>query len=342
MTTCRCLRPTRGSGTRSRPISAAGCFPPHSEEPQGRYLRLPLHLVLARPSRPSEPDQHRALQGQEYPARRPCRQPDPQGHLTQRLRHHIPPDRQWVPLSEQREDPLHHDQDPGLILLIDVGGTLVMNLNDAGTCGWGRAVRAEVARFAKDCYLLLSVRLRRRGHIQLPRRVGRASSRLPRRAKTPFGAGIANRGESRRRARSSSRSARCTSTSATDSVWANELHHADRGLTERASRASLRDHARLHPLSTPRAARIEELRPRGAGREHVARPATTSATTGPSQLERRRKARQVREPISPASRHLRRSARLRERASVGGRDQKIELSRGPLAARGVSFEVPRG
>jgi len=102
------------------------------------------------------------------------------------------PDRTWVPLSDRVRVMCIADYNQDGILLVDVGGTLVVNLNDANDCGWGRALRAEVARFAKSYLLCLS------GygdadmfnfHAESGRRVNAA-------VKAPFGASIARRAES--------------------------------------------------------------------------------------------------------------------------------------------------
>lgn len=63
------------------------------------------------------------------------------------------PDRRWVQLSERVRVLCVADSFQDAILLVDVGGTLVVDLNDASDRGWGRFVRARV-REAKRSFLL--------------------------------------------------------------------------------------------------------------------------------------------------------------------------------------------
>lgn len=66
------------------------------------------------------------------------------------------PDRTWVSLSDRIRVYCIADYNQDGVLLIDVGGTLVIDMNDAGECGWGRALRAEVAKFSKSFLLCLT------------------------------------------------------------------------------------------------------------------------------------------------------------------------------------------
>jgi len=63
------------------------------------------------------------------------------------------PERTWVPLSPNIKVLTVSDQNQDSILLLDIGGTLVINLNDASDCGWGRFVKS-VAKGYRESYLL--------------------------------------------------------------------------------------------------------------------------------------------------------------------------------------------
>ena len=65
----------------------------------------------------------------------------------------ILPERTWVPLSPHVKVLTLSDYNQDSILLIDVGGRLLVNLNDASDHGWGRFVRTITAQY-KQCYLL--------------------------------------------------------------------------------------------------------------------------------------------------------------------------------------------
>ncbi len=68
----------------------------------------------------------------------------------------ILPDRSWQPLSDRIRVLSIADYNQDSILLIDVGGTLVVDLNDASNTGWGRFVKNEVARYKVSFLLALS------------------------------------------------------------------------------------------------------------------------------------------------------------------------------------------
>jgi hypothetical protein len=63
------------------------------------------------------------------------------------------PDAQWVPVSPRVRVLCLTDVLQDAVLLIDVGGTLVVNLNDAADHGWGALVRRVVAQYPAT-YLL--------------------------------------------------------------------------------------------------------------------------------------------------------------------------------------------
>ncbi len=68
----------------------------------------------------------------------------------------ILPDRTWVSLSDRVRVYCIADYNQDGVLLIDVGGTLVIDLNVASVFGWGRSLRAEVARFPKSFLMYLT------------------------------------------------------------------------------------------------------------------------------------------------------------------------------------------
>lgn len=68
----------------------------------------------------------------------------------------ILPDRRWRPLSDRIRVLSIADFNQDSILLVDVGGTLLVDLNDASNTGWGRFVKNEIARFKLSFLLALS------------------------------------------------------------------------------------------------------------------------------------------------------------------------------------------
>ncbi|WP_164017890.1 MBL fold metallo-hydrolase [Pyxidicoccus trucidator] len=66
---------------------------------------------------------------------------------------HVLPDRVWTQLSPRIRVMCLPDMNQDAVLLVDVGGRLVVNLNDAGDRGWGRYVRNIVSTY-KESYLL--------------------------------------------------------------------------------------------------------------------------------------------------------------------------------------------
>jgi L-ascorbate metabolism protein UlaG (beta-lactamase superfamily) len=71
----------------------------------------------------------------------------------QGFRVRVLPDRVWVELSPRVRVACVADQNQDGILLIDVGGRLLVNLNDAGERGWSSFVRATIRRY-RETYLL--------------------------------------------------------------------------------------------------------------------------------------------------------------------------------------------
>src|SRR5258708_14841688 len=63
------------------------------------------------------------------------------------------PERTWVSLSDHVKVLTLSDYNQDSILLIDVGGRLLVDLNDASDHGWGRFLKSITAQY-KQCYLL--------------------------------------------------------------------------------------------------------------------------------------------------------------------------------------------
>jgi len=66
----------------------------------------------------------------------------------------ILPEREWVTLSPHIRVMTVSDYNQDSILLLDINGRLVLNLNDASDHGWGRFVRKIAETFSKEVYLL--------------------------------------------------------------------------------------------------------------------------------------------------------------------------------------------
>ncbi len=65
------------------------------------------------------------------------------------------PDRKWIPLSERIRVLCISDESQNAVLLVDVNGRLLVNLNDCIDRGWGRFVRQEIRKY--DVSILLSL-----------------------------------------------------------------------------------------------------------------------------------------------------------------------------------------
>ena len=66
----------------------------------------------------------------------------------------ILPERKWEQLSDNVKVMTISDANQDSILLVDVGGVLILNFNDAGDHGWGRFVRA-IAKTYKTVFLMM-------------------------------------------------------------------------------------------------------------------------------------------------------------------------------------------
>ncbi|XXF78680.1 MBL fold metallo-hydrolase [Myxococcaceae bacterium GXIMD 01537] len=65
-------------------------------------------------------------------------------------------DRVWTPLSPRLRVLCIPDMNQDAVLLVDIGGRLVVNLNDAGDRGWGRFVRRLIREYPESYLLALS------------------------------------------------------------------------------------------------------------------------------------------------------------------------------------------
>ena len=240
------------------------------------------------------------------------------------------PDRTWVPLSERVRVLCIADYNQDGILLVDVGGTLVVNLNDANDCGWGRALRAEVARFSKTFLLCLSGY----GDADMFNFHDESGRRVPAAVKAPFGASIARRAESVG-ARFFVPFSSMHHYQRADSVWANEFTtpieaHAvgfDSKSAEILPAYVRYDAARdaveeLHPEPL----RVAPVDPRQFGDDWSERLEPDEA-------------RRVRQYFARFE-HLRAFLDFL-RVRVGGEDHVVELAKRGFE-RGLTFEVPRG
>ena len=66
------------------------------------------------------------------------------------------PDNQWVRLSDRVRVLCIADAGQDAVLLVDIGGRLVVNLNDAQDLGWGALVKRIMSNFARSFLLRLS------------------------------------------------------------------------------------------------------------------------------------------------------------------------------------------
>ncbi|HEY8154144.1 MAG TPA: MBL fold metallo-hydrolase [Myxococcota bacterium] len=69
---------------------------------------------------------------------------------------HVAPDRSWVPLSDRIRIQCISDYNQDAVLLIDIGGCLLIDLNDAHDRGWDRLVRKIAAGYERVILLALT------------------------------------------------------------------------------------------------------------------------------------------------------------------------------------------
>jgi L-ascorbate metabolism protein UlaG (beta-lactamase superfamily) len=69
---------------------------------------------------------------------------------------HVVPDRTWTPLSDRIRIQCISDYNQDAVLLVDIGGCLLINLNDAHDRGWDRLVRKIASGFPRVVLLALT------------------------------------------------------------------------------------------------------------------------------------------------------------------------------------------
>ena len=98
------------------------------------------------------------------------------------------PDRKWIELTPRVRALSVADYNQDAILLLDVNGRLVLDLNDAGPRGWGGFVRSVVKRYDRSILLSLV------GYgADMMNFFDESGRRIPPPAKTPLGATLSNR-----------------------------------------------------------------------------------------------------------------------------------------------------
>ncbi|MBS2029509.1 MAG: MBL fold metallo-hydrolase [Deltaproteobacteria bacterium] len=103
----------------------------------------------------------------------------------------VMPSRTWLPLSPRVRVMCIPDFNQDAILLVDVNGRLVVNLNDAGDRGWGNLVRKLVKTY-RVSYLLA---LYGHGDADMINFFDESGTRVPRPPKTPLGEQISRDAE---------------------------------------------------------------------------------------------------------------------------------------------------
>ena len=246
------------------------------------------------------------------------------------------PDQTWVRISDRVRVLCIADEGQDAVLLIDVGGRLVVNLNDAQDRGWGSLVKRVIRAFPR-IVPPPAQRLRRRRHDQLRRRGRRAR---PEPGAAPAGEWL--RGRRRRRPhdrdvrREPLRALQLVPPLPADRQRVGErLDHADRRVRARVPFRSGRAPPRVRAVRRRR-------RHRGKGSIRRRRPTSrsrprSSATTGPTGS--------TATDVVELARYfgtVERLARAIDRIvfRVGGDDHVVELG-GRDTGRAITFAVPR-
>lgn len=242
------------------------------------------------------------------------------------------PDRRWVELSPRIRIQSIPDWNQDAVLLIDLGGRLLVDLNDAGDRGWGAHVRATMRRYGETYMLALSGY----GDADMINFFDEEGRRIPPNAakRVPPGKSI-TRLVDLYGARFFVPFSSMHRYQRADSVWANEyttgLDDYAKGFASRRCEMLpafiRRDFARdaLERIEPPEApARVIDPREFGDDWEEQLSP----------------------EEVAEVERYVRSTEHVAEtlgfvRFRVGGRDHRIELNR-ELREKGITFEVPRG
>jgi L-ascorbate metabolism protein UlaG (beta-lactamase superfamily) len=241
-------------------------------------------------------------------------------------------DRQWVELSPRVRVACVADYNQDAILLVDVGGRLVVNLNDAGDRGWGVFVRNTIRRYPESYLLCLSGF----GDADMINYFDEDGRRIPpvAAAKVPVGQGIARRADywgvryfipfsSMHRYQRA------------DSLWASAYttHLSDYGKGFHSKRCELLPayarvdlaHEWVEPIRPPESPRVVH-EPAEFG-DHWDEPLE------PGDLEEIERYFRAVEHLETAFDFI--------QFRVAGRDHRIELRTRKLR-RGITFEAPRG
>lgn len=240
-------------------------------------------------------------------------------------------DREWTPLSDRVRVLCIADYNQDGVLLVDVGGVLVMNLNDANDRGWAPFVR-RAARGYKTSFLL---KLSGYGDADMINLFDEQGRRLPPRAarREPPGAEIA-RMAALYGARYFVPFSSMHRYQRADSVWADE--HT----------TPLEDHARGFESKDcellPAYVRYDRARER---LERIDPPERPRVVRDPKEFGDDWSEPLEAEELKRAREYFRAIEHLKRRFDfinlrVGGKDNVVELA-GSGFGRGITFEVPR-
>ncbi len=238
-------------------------------------------------------------------------------------------DREWVQLSPRVRVLCIADYNQDAILLIDVNGRLIVNLNDASDRGWGRFVRKTIRRY-RTSFLLA---LHGYGDADMLNYCDESGARLPLPARVPLGQTIATQ---------------CALYGVRYFVPFSSMHRYQRTDSAWAApvAATLDDYARgfhapgcelLPPFIRFDCERdtFERIDPRETPDVLYEPEAFGDRWSDPLERDDVRKAQRYFERIDRVRRHVD-FINLR----VGGRDHRLELGR--ANNRGLTFEAPRG
>jgi hypothetical protein len=240
--------------------------------------------------------------------------------------------REWVELSPRVRVACVADWNQDAILLVDVGGRLVANLNDAGERGWGPFVRSVVRRH-RESYLL---RLSGYGDADMINKFREDGTRIPPAAaqRVPVGPSIARDTEA---------------IGARFFVPSSSMHHYQRADSVWANAYTTPLDAYAEGFSSKRCEILPAFVRRDFARDTLTRidpPAVPEAALDPREFgddwdERLEPAEAVEVADYVRSvEHVRKSFGF-VTFRVGGKDTRVALE-GPKRERGLTFEVPRG
>lgn len=243
----------------------------------------------------------------------------------------ILPERSWLKVSENIQIMTVSDYNQDSILLLDINGRLVVNLNDATDHGWGRLVR-KIAKGYEDTYLLKLSGYGDADMMNLFMKDGRCI--IPYAAqKRPIGQHL-QRAASRYRARYVIPFSSFHWMQREDSVWANEYHAPLEAYPEGFTSKE----AELLPAFVSvdcRTGVVTKLSPPKS--ESVVKPASAFGDDWSEPLDK--------EDQSKLNAYIKAKERLKDHFDfitfrVGGKDATVDLN--PSRHKtGIRFEVPR-